>query len=547
MKHIFLTLLLTLLLLLTGCGELTPEAASAAMETAEIPYSAAIAERLSGWSIVRSDLASGNSEAGSPLLSAYSKLRRAVGDAIGADMPPVTDWVKRGEAVPEDLPEILVGETNRAVSGELQERITSYRENHQNDFIVKIEGDKIALAGGSDAALEAAADWFIIKFLEPGKALPESYEFVYRKPYRERELCGVSIAEWVLRPTVSLHPDIRAELDALYSDIYADTGFKLKEAAADAPAAAHEIIVALDGAADAWAVCADGNQVKITGGSYAALTEGVREFAAAVRKSSMKRGFSRDGVIEYQIPLTREGGYTLVWHDEFDGELNESYWVGTDTTVEGHNGGVVYRRWVPENVRTEDGNLVINAYKLDTPNDFETSPHCKTQNRMKFMYGYLEMYAKIPTDKGVWPAWWLNSGGLGYEIAPEIDIFEVFGSHKTLVANVHKWGAEHTSLDGVIDKNDRAYIISRGKLSDEYHHYAFDWDEEYMRFYFDGELYYKHKMDDDLRKELYIIISMLVGAINVDAPDATTRYPVEYRVDWIRLYQKENGVVTFGK
>ncbi len=537
-----LLLCLTLLTGFAGCGGTSDGTEPPAAETVGIIPG--LAERLEGYRVVRADAGSAQEA------KTAAAVRAAVTAHTGVEPDIMTDFLGRKDTLPTDAHEILVGATNRPISKAVMEELIGVRANNRADFAVRIGGGNIALCGGSPEAIAEAAAWFEDLLL--AGPLPDEYEYVYRKEYREITVGGENIGNFTVVLPENLNPAVRLAVDGLLSRIDEATGFRLPAVTGEAEG--KTITLTFDGTPEQYGVSEKNGSLTLTGGCYLSLAEAVKELAALFETTGeLKTGYTKTGALKGGVPLTKEGGYTLVWNDEFDGDtLNPYNWMGSDTTVDGHDGGIVVRKMSDENVYVKDGNMVIVGRKLDTPNDYETSPHIKTQKHMTFRYGYLEMYAKLPElNKGIWPALWLNSGGLGYDIAPEIDVFEVFGSKTTLSANVHKWpssamqaeGRVHTALDGVV--NNRSYVMEKGALSDDYHLYSFEWDENQMIFRFDGKTYYTHTMDDELKKELYVIISMLVGAKEVDPPTSATVFPVYYMVDWVRLYQKEGQIVTF--
>ena len=99
----------------------------------------------------------------------------------------------------------------------------------------------------------------------------------------------------------------------------------------------------------------------------------------------------------------------LVWADEFDGpsdEPNPEYW---DYNTGAHGWGNAERQNYTKdraNSYVSDGTLKIVALKGD--DNKWTSARLKSQWKKTFTYGYIEFRAKLPTQKGSWPALWLT-------------------------------------------------------------------------------------------------------------------------------------------
>ena len=132
-------------------------------------------------------------------------------------------------------------------------------------------------------------------------------------------------------------------------------------------------------------------------------------------------------------------GYELWFADEFDAsEIDESIW-GFEIGPWPYNKELEnYRR---ENAWIEDGNLVIEARKEDAGKRHYTSARLKTQDKLDFTYGYLEVRAATPTARGTWSAIWLLPSDLrygGYLRSGEIDMLERVGYDAGLVhASIH--------------------------------------------------------------------------------------------------------------
>lgn len=96
----------------------------------------------------------------------------------------------------------------------------------------------------------------------------------------------------------------------------------------------------------------------------------------------------------------------IVWQDEFDysGQPSTSKWEqlnrGNNPNAEKEfytNGG--------RNAQVSGGNLVITAKKENYNGHQYTS--ARLHSKQYFKYGVFEMRAKLPADRGQWPAFWL--------------------------------------------------------------------------------------------------------------------------------------------
>ncbi|BDT56932.1 hypothetical protein MasN3_04260 [Massilia varians] len=95
-------------------------------------------------------------------------------------------------------------------------------------------------------------------------------------------------------------------------------------------------------------------------------------------------------------------GWTLAWSDEFDGsQLDRAKWVAE---TGGHGWGnqeLQHYTGRPENVRVEDGMLVIEARRERHGGNDYTSARIKTAGLMEQMHGRFEARIKVPQGQGI--------------------------------------------------------------------------------------------------------------------------------------------------
>ena len=223
--------------------------------------------------------------------------------------------------------------------------------------------------------------------------------------------------------------------------------------------------------------------------------------------------------------------------------------------------------------RVENGVMKMFALRHWDPKragiEFAAPWSVTTYDTMSWKYGYMEMRARVPFVRGAWPSFWTSSyGSLGpdgkqriYTIddySIEIDIFEVFSSTDTLAPNVHKWYGDgnHTMWN---DENEK-YTFDSADLNNEYHIYGFEWTPAEMSMYIDGKKYYTYDITKNFdngasgmngfNTQLHLILNnhLFTQSSTYKPYDGCEIYaadlPVEYDVDWVRLYQKNDGKST---
>src|SRR5688500_7559249 len=100
----------------------------------------------------------------------------------------------------------------------------------------------------------------------------------------------------------------------------------------------------------------------------------------------------------------------LIWSDEFDrdGAPDSSKWTYDlgdgcpDNCGWGNNEWQYYTK-NPENVRVENGKLIIEARRDSLGGKAFTSSKIVSREKGDWLYGRFEIRAKLPEGKGTWP------------------------------------------------------------------------------------------------------------------------------------------------
>lgn len=232
-------------------------------------------------------------------------------------------------------------------------------------------------------------------------------------------------------------------------------------------------------------------------------------------------------------------GWELVWHDEFDGPtLNLADW-----NIETGGGGWGNHEWQfytdrPENLRLEDGFLVIEARREDYRGYRYTSARINTQYKRTFAYGRIEARMKIPIVHGLWPAFWMlgeDFATRGWPDCGEIDILENIGERYTIYGTVH--GPGYSGSRGV-----GTPFAAPFPVGEDFHVYAVEWAPEGIRWLVD-DIPYGFVTPADVPGRwvfdhpFFIILNLAVGGDWPGYPDENTPFPQQLLVDYVRVYR----------
>ena len=262
--------------------------------------------------------------------------------------------------------------------------------------------------------------------------------------------------------------------------------------------------------------------------------------------------------IAFSLLLTNAGltqeqaslqGRKLVWQDEFDGEsLDYSKWGVEVNAFGGGNGELQIFTDRNENVRVENGTLVLearrdNANVMGTKREY-SSGRIRTKHRGDWLYGRVEVRAKLPEGAGLWPAIWMlpteDKYG-GWAKSGEIDIMEFRGqTPNEVLGTLHygdKWPDNTYSGD--------AYKLPDGNFCDDYHTFAIEWQKGKIDWFIDGKRVQTQTkwrttggpFPAPFDQKFYLILNLSVGGAFVGDVGKTTKFPSQFLIDYVRVYE----------
>ncbi len=244
-------------------------------------------------------------------------------------------------------------------------------------------------------------------------------------------------------------------------------------------------------------------------------------------------------------PTTAAGLFqTLVWSDEFNGKHSPSsakwnYDLGGGGWGNGELQTYTSNR---NNVKQSNGNLIIQAnYNASTGT--YTSARIKTQNKASWMYGRIDVRAKLPRGVGSWPAIWMMPQGAKYGSTylanGEIDIMEEVGADQNEVSS-----SAHSQTYNPANRNVRYCLQVVEGADTAFHVYSLEWAPSHLSFLIDGTEYcrvnndYTGYLSWPYDQPYYLIMNLAVGGswggyAGID----NSSFPWVFAVDYVRVYQ----------
>ncbi len=246
----------------------------------------------------------------------------------------------------------------------------------------------------------------------------------------------------------------------------------------------------------------------------------------------------------YSTPATYPG-YTLAWADEFSGNsVDLATWnqeIGNGAGGWGNN-ELQYYTNSTKNCFVSNGNLIIEARKETIAPFNYTSARMTTQNKKNIKFGRIDIRAKLPVAKGLWPALWMlgeNITSVGWPACGEIDIMELVGTNPSRVHGTMHWKA----LNGSAINKGGSYDLASGDFSQQFHVYSIVWTQNMIKWYVDDVLFFTGTATDlaganyPFNANHFLIFNVAVGGNWPGPPDAGTVFPQRMFVDYVRVFQ----------
>lgn len=236
---------------------------------------------------------------------------------------------------------------------------------------------------------------------------------------------------------------------------------------------------------------------------------------------------------------------TVTFEDDFEGAAgtspDASRWVFDVGGGGFGNEQLEHNTDRPENAALDgEGHLVITARRENFGGNNFTSARMTTAGTFAQAHGRFEARIKVPQGQGIWPAFWLlgdNIEQVSWPACGEIDILELRGQQPDVViGSIH--GPGYSGAGAI----SATFTLPAGQsFADDFHVFAVEWEPERIRYFVDDNLY-QTLTPASLGNRAWvfehpfrIMLNLAVGGNFVGPPDATTVFPAELVVDFVRV------------
>lgn len=239
---------------------------------------------------------------------------------------------------------------------------------------------------------------------------------------------------------------------------------------------------------------------------------------------------------------------TLVWSEEFDGDSVDTEIWRYDTGSNGWGNNEWQNYTNGSNSEVSDGTLKITANKVGSGQNVGDYTSSRMLSNETFLYGRIEIRAKMPTlqGNGLWPALWMLGEDIftiGWPQCGEIDLMEyVSYNPNNVVQTIHSVANNHSN-GTQISTGD----ILLESIEEEFHNYGLIWQEDSLEFYIDTpdnitltiERPENYNNDNwPFNKRYFFLLNVAVGGNWGGAQGVNDAiFPAQMEVDYVRVYE----------
>ncbi len=244
-------------------------------------------------------------------------------------------------------------------------------------------------------------------------------------------------------------------------------------------------------------------------------------------------------------PLARKG--KLIWKDEFNGKgLPDSSKWSYEVGFIRNNEKQYYTKARIENCYEANGKLIIESKKQRYKDAEYTSASINTLGKHSFTGDLrIEVRAKIPDGKGIWPAIWMMGSdvkNVGWPQCGEIDIMEFVGHiTDTVWGTLHWWDSTAMEANKHLSKGSKLFFDD---LHSRYHIYGMERKGNKIELFVDDHYYFEFTVPPTAYPAtflgpLYLLINTAIGG-SWGGPIDNSIFPQRYYLDYVRVYRLKN-------
>lgn len=239
---------------------------------------------------------------------------------------------------------------------------------------------------------------------------------------------------------------------------------------------------------------------------------------------------------------SHEQEWLMIWSDEFEqtGQPDDTKWSFSGRKSPDW---ACYCTDSPANAFVADGYLHLMGTGDKQPDGtMQYHTGClHSKGKFSFLYGKVEVRAKLSQGKGSWPAIWMmpeqNVYG-GWPRSGEIDIMEHLNYDNRVYQTIHT-----EFLDNQGGKERVKYYVTAPYDVKDFNVFGCEWYPDSLVFSINGEKTFSYPKQQENTPEkwpfdqsFYIILNQALGGNwvgDIDPEDL----PQEMQVDWVRVYQ----------
>jgi len=244
--------------------------------------------------------------------------------------------------------------------------------------------------------------------------------------------------------------------------------------------------------------------------------------------------------------------WQLIWNDEFNqSAIDPSKWNHQLWGAGMVNDELQAYTDRSNNSYIVNGNLIIRALHENYEGASYTSARMNSSGKGDFLYGKIDIKAKLPSADGTWPAIWMLPTDWvygGWPSSGEIDIMEHVGCNLDWVkGSVHtgdcNWNNECPNQSAGGNGEDQ-YVSG---ASDNFNIYSIEWSESKIDFFINNNHYWTFTNIGagsgmwPFDQKFHILLNIAVGGSwGGICPIDNSSFPQEMKIDFVRVYENIN-------